>query len=60
MYSFGYNGNNNLGLGDVTNRTTPQKITFAKKVIKISSGYDHSLILTDDGEVYGFGFNGHG
>lgn len=29
-------------------------------IIKISTGYNHSLVLTNDGHLYAFGQNNHG
>lgn len=31
-----------------------------RKIIKIAAGYEHSLILADDGSVFGFGKNTSG
>jgi alpha-tubulin suppressor-like RCC1 family protein len=52
-------------LGDNT-RINKLKPTFVfqendilkdKKIIQISSGYEHSLILSDSGEIFAFGNN---
>ena len=59
VYSFGYNYDGELGLGDMNNRDIPTKLDSShygnKKIIQIAAGSFHSLILTEDGFVYSFG-----
>ncbi|KAL9644151.1 hypothetical protein ABK040_005615 [Willaertia magna] len=53
-------GSNSYGqLGDGTFRSSffPKNITFINEIVDISVGFTHTLILTKDGEVYGFGSN---
>jgi len=61
LYSFGNNGNGQLGLGNTTQQLTPTKITFfnGKNVIGVACGMNHSIVLCDDG-LYGFGYNQYG
>ena len=57
----GYNGNGQLGLGDKTNRTTFTEITTNTNDIKsIHCGYEHTLMLENDGTLWGCGLNDHG
>jgi hypothetical protein len=60
LWSFGYNGNGQLGLGDNTKRNTPCKIEGIPPIVQVSSGYDHCLILDSHGGVLSFGHNGNG
>jgi RCC1 and BTB domain-containing protein len=62
VYSWGYNGFGQLGIGNTTNQNTPQKILLNNnQVIKsMTCGNCHSLLLTTDGHVYAFGRNDFG
>ncbi len=59
VYGFGFNHFGQLGLGHNTNQSTPQLISMPldARPCQISASGDYSLILRDDGSVYGFGFN---
>ena len=64
VFTFGYNEFGQLGLGDDNERRTPERVTFYSngKIIfpiikEISGGSDHSLILTENNKIYGFGNN---
>ncbi len=58
-YSFGYNTNGTLGLSDDINYkvNNPQIIPVEGKIVGITSSYNHSLLLTASGKVYGMGKN---
>ena len=65
LYSAGYNAYGQLGLGDLTTRTTfvqsataPTNIT--KMVVSGGANYDSVLALTSDNEVFGVGYNVNG
>ena len=73
VYTFGYNNNGQLGLGNTTERTTPTKIVnlqyilngttttiSATDIIAVSCGSFHTAILKSDGTVYTFGRNSSG
>ena len=68
VFSCGFNDNGQLGLKDnkprycYSHRNTPTKITDIElKFIKgVSCGYYHSMLVTDQGEVYAFGRNDKG
>ncbi len=62
VYGFGFNPSGQLGLGHRDDQSTPQLIPMPMEArpCQISAGSDHSLILCDDGSVYGFGFNAFG
>ncbi len=61
LYGCGYNGYGQLGIGNTTN-TTPEEVSFFNNInIKdVSVGSTHTLVLTTDGKVYGFGYDGNG
>ncbi|CAG2117337.1 unnamed protein product, partial [Medioppia subpectinata] len=62
-YGWGHNSCGQLGIGSVADTPTPQPIkTFSlslqlKPVVGISCGDNHSLVLTKDHLIYGFGAN---
>ena len=61
LYGWGQNTSGQLGLGDEDNRYEPVKIDVdGKTVVSVSSGTSHTLVLTSDGSVYGFGANRDG
>jgi alpha-tubulin suppressor-like RCC1 family protein len=76
IYSVGLNDNGQLGIGNQTNQTTPQEITYLKssypnvKVIDIICGIDTTLFITSQldssytesmgYQLWGCGFNGQG
>ncbi len=59
IYAWGNNSYGQLGQGNTTTAKTPITITSLsdKKIIQISTGNYHSLALTQDGKIYGWGFN---
>eukprot|EP01084_Bolivina_argentea_P309957 536202_1 len=63
VFGCGFNRTGQLGLGH-KNKTvmTPQLIpSFTKyKAIQIAAGQSHSLVLTEDGNVWSFGYNNQG
>jgi alpha-tubulin suppressor-like RCC1 family protein len=64
VYSFGYNGHGQLGLGKKGNKDSPTLIPIScpqmEEIIAISAGTFHSLILNDQGQVLSFGANKDG
>ena len=61
LWSTGYNGYGQLGLGDGGNRYTFTQITTNVNDIKeIYCGWNHTIILKNDGTLWGCGFNGSG
>ena len=62
VHGFGANFIGQLGLGHNTDQFTPQFIPMPldARPCQISAGSIHSLILCDDGSVYGFGYNHSG
>ena len=62
VYSWGFNNKGQLGQGDCKNRRNPTLIESLSgyKVVAVATGRNHSLILTDDGQVFAFGDNSSG
>ena len=61
LWVCGLNGSGQLGLGDFTSRNTFTQITTNANDIKsVYCGYNHTLILKNDGTLWGCGNNEHG
>ena len=61
LWGCGANDNGQLGLGDTTNRTTFTQITTnADNIKEIYCGGYHTLILKNDGTLWGCGYNANG
>ena len=54
LYTWGYNRNHELGLGDIMDRILPVRVDTLrhKAVTSIAGGAFHSLAATKDGELY--------
>ncbi len=63
LYAWGYNGYGQLGNGNTTNQSTPVVVTLPSGVTgwtAVAGGYDHSLAIGSDGNLYDWGYNGYG
>ena len=61
IWSFGQNNNaGQLGTGNTTNFNVPQKIQEIPPVLSVSCGFDHTLIITKDSNLWSCGNNNHG
>lgn len=62
LYGWGFNTNGQLGLGDRDERLVPTLVEALsdETVVAVSSGTSYTLVLTADGQVYGFGSNRDG
>ena len=64
LYSWGYGVNGALGLGNVTNYNTVQKVSYFDKNVKSChmSGGDYSSVvaITNDNKLHTWGYNGYG
>jgi RCC1 and BTB domain-containing protein len=62
VFSWGYNENGNLGIGNLDNKNCPQKVILNDGIIisKIVCGLGHNLMLSTDGDIYSFGLNNFG
>ncbi len=62
VYTWGANGNGQLGDGTTTQRISPVLVNLPAGVTAtaVSAGNSHSLALTSTGAVYAWGLNGNG
>ena len=62
LYSVGYNGNGELGNGNDEDCKEIKEIEFFKnlKIIDIKSGGNHSLAISENGEIFSWGCNEYG
>ena len=62
LYSFGRNSSGQLGLNSTDDALLPQRVeALAGKVVsKVACGAEHSVVLTDNGDVYCFGWGRFG
>uniref|UniRef100_A0A8C6VVF6 Regulator of chromosome condensation (RCC1) and BTB (POZ) domain containing protein 1 n=1 Tax=Nothobranchius furzeri TaxID=105023 RepID=A0A8C6VVF6_NOTFU len=63
VFAWGYNNCGQVGSGSTTNQPYPRKVTGClqgKAAVGITCGQTSSLALIDNGEVYGWGYNGNG
>ncbi|GFO40077.1 rcc1 and BTB domain-containing protein 1 [Plakobranchus ocellatus] len=63
VFAWGQNNCGQVGTGSTANQPTPRKITAvigARVTIGIACGQTSSMALMENGEVYGWGYNGNG
>ncbi len=62
VYVWGYNYWGQIGNGCNDNQLIPIKVKSFnnERVVMISCGYYHSMVLTECGHVYSWGYNGYG
>jgi alpha-tubulin suppressor-like RCC1 family protein len=66
VYSWGYNGFGQLGIGNAVHSNQPKFVKVIDDnecnvfIVKISCGTNHSLLLSNDGYIYAFGRNNYG
>jgi len=60
VYTWGHNNDGQLGIGNQTDKSTPQKLTTISGPVAVAFGFDHALALFADGTMAGWGnsFNG--
>jgi alpha-tubulin suppressor-like RCC1 family protein len=61
-YGWGYNTNGQLGIGSTTNQSSPVEIVplRGRRIIALSSWESLTMMVTDNGQVWGAGYNWHG
>eukprot|EP01124_Arcella_intermedia_P006400 TRINITY_DN13765_c0_g1_i1.p1 TRINITY_DN13765_c0_g1~~TRINITY_DN13765_c0_g1_i1.p1 ORF type:complete len:404 (+),score=58.38 TRINITY_DN13765_c0_g1_i1:50-1213(+) len=60
LYSWGYSGNGELGVGTVTDQLTPKRVIGISNIVQFSCGSISVMALSKEGDVYGWGDNKHG
>ncbi|MBF0621606.1 MAG: peptidylprolyl isomerase [Magnetococcales bacterium] len=60
VWSWGYNGNGQLGNSSRISTSTPAEVSGLSRVVEIATGSLHSVALTSDGVVYSWGENSRG
>ncbi|KAG7234463.1 hypothetical protein INR49_004797 [Caranx melampygus] len=63
VFAWGYNNCGQIGSGSTANQPYPRKVTGClqgKSAVGITCGQTSSMALLDNGEVYGWGYNGNG
>jgi alpha-tubulin suppressor-like RCC1 family protein len=62
LYTFGRNQNGQLGTGDTEDSLQPRLVSAlaGKRVSGVAAGAEHSVLCTEDGEVYAFGWGRYG
>ncbi|KAM6141107.1 LOW QUALITY PROTEIN: RCC1 and BTB domain-containing protein 1 [Pterocles gutturalis] len=63
LYAWGYNNCGQVGSGSTANQPTPRRISNClqgKMVVGIACGQTSSMAVVNNGEVYGWGYNGNG
>jgi len=62
LFTFGHGSVGELGHGDATSAGTPQHVEALehKHVVGMAAGRAHTLVCTEDGEVYSTGMNDRG
>ncbi|XP_069019943.1 RCC1 and BTB domain-containing protein 1-like [Embiotoca jacksoni] len=63
VFAWGYNNCGQIGSGSTANQPYPRKVTGClqgKTAVGITCGQTSSMALLDNGEVYGWGYNGNG
>ncbi|XP_064456024.1 RCC1 and BTB domain-containing protein 1-like [Ornithodoros turicata] len=63
VFAWGQNNCGQVGLGSTTNQPTPRKVTSGiggRRCIAIACGQTSSMAVLENGEVYGWGYNGNG
>ncbi|MGH0126523.1 UNVERIFIED_CONTAM: hypothetical protein FKN15_028894 [Acipenser sinensis] len=63
VYAWGYNNCGQVGSGSTANQPSPRKVSNLlqnKVVVSITCGQTSSMAVLDNGEVYGWGYNGNG
>lgn len=62
LWTCGQNTYGELGHGDTVTRKMVVKVSTLKnkEIIEVAAGNEHSLFLTNDGEVYSVGYNDNG
>ena len=57
LWSWGANGSGQLGLGNLTNYSSPKQVGALTTWLNIASGQDHTIATKTDGALWSWGLN---
>jgi alpha-tubulin suppressor-like RCC1 family protein len=65
VWTWGYNGNGQLGDGTTAPRSAPGQVLappawLGRQVVDVAAGGFHTLAILDDGTLWAWGYNGYG
>jgi alpha-tubulin suppressor-like RCC1 family protein len=60
LWSWGYNNNGQLGLGNINQYSSPVQVGSLTNWSKIACGYSHVISIKTDGTIWGWGANAEG
>ncbi|CAI4233274.1 unnamed protein product [Auanema sp. JU1783] len=61
VFTWGMNSSGQLGLGDTNNQDTPKMVPlYNRLIISAACGHNSTVVLSQSGDVYAWGFNGNG
>ena len=60
LYAWGQNGSGQLGLGNITNYSSPKQVGSLTNWLTISSGYAYVVSTKNDGTLWSWGNNANG
>ena len=60
LFAWGYNNTGQLGLGDLTNRSSPVQVGALATWAKTGAGYVSSYAIKSDGTLWSWGYNFYG
>jgi alpha-tubulin suppressor-like RCC1 family protein len=60
LWSWGLNIYGQLGLGNITNRSSPNQVGALTTWLNITAGYAHTLATKTDGTLWSWGYNVYG
>ena len=60
LWTCGYNGYGQLGLGDLTNRSSLVQVGTLSAWTQVSGGYSHTLAIQSNGTLWSWGINNTG
>ncbi len=62
VYSFGFNGSGQLGIGTNSSIHTPTPVVLEEKAVRMAAanGCEHSILITREGKTFSSGYNNYG
>uniref|UniRef100_A0A1I7XCX1 BTB domain-containing protein n=1 Tax=Heterorhabditis bacteriophora TaxID=37862 RepID=A0A1I7XCX1_HETBA len=61
VFTWGLNSSGQLGIGSVVNQDSPRLVFLHNRFLRsVACGHNSTMVLTESGDVYGWGYNGNG